>query len=122
MPGPNRRINMHTISTAVHVSHLDAMTGYGVLVRPLLSGDIASPVMGPSLHAADWDAMIRHLGRLGWEPIEDDEVDDLPLCVGVTADGCEVVALHGREPILDDPDPEQLAEAEDVLRGLAGMW
>ena len=94
---------MHTISTAVHVSHLDAMTGYGVLVRPLLSGDIASPVMGPSLHAADWDAMIRHLGRLGWEPIEDDE------------------ALHGREPILDDPDPEQLAEAEAVLRGLAGM-
>ena len=72
---------MHTISTAVHVSHLDA----------------------------------------GWEPIEDDEVDALPLCVGVTADGCEVVALHGREPILDDPDPEQLAEAEAVLRGLAGM-
>jgi len=25
------------------------------------------------------------------------------------------------QPILDDPDPEQLAEAEAVLRGLAGM-
>jgi hypothetical protein len=65
--------------------------------------------------------MIRQLDRLGWEPMEDDEVDDVPLCVGITANGGEAVALYGREPILDDPCLEQIVAAEAELRALAGL-
>ena len=65
--------------------------------------------------------MIRQLDRLGWEPMEDDEGDDVPLCVGITANGGEAVALYGREPILDDPCLEQIVAAEAELRALAGL-
>lgn len=112
---------MHTISTAVHVAHLDPMTGVGPLLRPALTGDVPSPVMGPGLHESDWNAAIRRLDGLGWEPMEDGEMDDVPLCVGVTANGCEVVALYGREPILDDPCLEQIMAAEAELRRLVGL-
>ena len=53
--------------------------------------------------------------------MEDGEMDDVPLCVGVTANGCEVVALYGREPILDDPCLEQIMAAEAELRRLVGL-
>ncbi len=125
---------MHTISTATHVAHLDPMTGFGVLVRPALGDDLRSPFtdytliddvptmcFGQSVQQTDWDSMIRQLDRLGWEPVEDDEVDGVPLCVGVTATGCEVVALYGREPILADPCLGQIMTAEAELRALAGL-
>ncbi len=60
--------------------------------------DVADPLGGQSLHHADWDAVVRHLDGLGWEPSEDEHGD---LChAGYTSDGREVIGLYGREPII----------------------
>ena len=112
---------MLTVRTAVHVAHLDPMTGFGLLVRPALADDLPSPVLGPSLHEADWNGMVRRLAALGWQPAEDDDIDDVPRVVGYTPDRREVVGLVADEPVVDDPTEDQLAEVDAALRQAAGL-
>ncbi|MCU1675621.1 MAG: hypothetical protein JWM93_379 [Frankiales bacterium] len=86
-----------TITYACHIAHLDAMSGVGVLIRPRPADDLRDPCGGASLHARDWNAVMRDLALRGWEPSED---DDGGLChVGYTADGLDAVALYGHEPL-----------------------
>jgi hypothetical protein len=89
---------VRTFTYASHAAYLDPLHGTGLLVRPLPREDVADPLGGQSLHHADWDAVVRHLDGLGWEPSEDEHGD---LChAGYTSDGREVIGLYGREPII----------------------
>ncbi|MGW6131340.1 hypothetical protein ACWFNE_15060 [Cellulomonas sp. NPDC055163] len=109
-----------SVTFASHVAHLDPMTGYGVLVRPDPSRDLADPMRpGLSLHSADWDAALLRLDALGWEPLGDEW--DVPTWEGSTADGREVVALYGRTPVIGRPTPAELSEARAALCVLAGV-
>jgi len=109
---------MNTITFASHVAYIDPWTGEGLLVRPIPSDDLSLGGM-VSLHAADWDAAIAHLRGLGWEPTADD--DGSPMLVGVTADGRDVIALYGREPVSSLPSIRECAEASQELMRLAGL-
>ena len=105
---------MQTIAAAAHTAYLDVMTGEGLLVLPHADDDLGSPLGVASLHEADWNAMLRTLDHLGWEPTEGEGGD---LCaVGEDADGRTVVGLYGREPITSEP---RLDETEASLARLA---
>jgi hypothetical protein len=110
---------MQTIAYAAHVAHLDPVTGEGLLVRPPAADDLVDRLGHGSLHEADWNAAVRHLDDLGWEPSED-EVGGL--ChVGHTRDGRAVVGLYGRAPVITAPSLAQAADAYVDLRRLAGL-
>ena len=110
---------MNTIEFAVHVAYLDPMTGEGLLVRPKPADDLSVGMV--SLHAADWDAAIHHLRGLGWEPVEDEDGDGMPMFAGMTQDGRDVIALYGHEPITSEPTPEECRDADEELVRVAGI-
>lgn len=107
---------IETITTAAHTAFVDATTGSGCLVRPLSSDDISAGGSA-SLHAADWNAMIRHLGRMGWELLENEETG-MPCVDGVAPDGREVVAFYGREAV--EVDLDVLFQVQEELQRLIG--
>jgi len=109
---------MHTITWASHEAHLDPMTGEGLLVMPDPAYDVYG-LAGASLHASGWDAVVRHLDTLGWEPSEDEYGGWQH--AGHTADGRQVMALYGRDPIVSMPDMEECHRAVTALAGLAGL-
>lgn len=111
---------MFTVTFAAHVAYLDPTTGTGLLVRPDAANDLSLGGM-VSLHAADWDAAVAHLRRLGWEPLESEEADGTSMFAGVTADGRDTIALYGCEPITSMPSITELAEADAELAGMAGV-
>jgi hypothetical protein len=114
-----KRPDVETIRYAAHVAHLDALTGEGLLLLPLVADDVRDPLGHGSLHAADWDAVVRHLDGLGWDPTE---AEDGGLCyVGRTRDGRTVVGLYGRAPVITAPTLMQAADAHADLRRLAGI-
>ena len=96
------------------------MNGEGVLVMPDPAVDVRGLGLSPSLHASGWDAVVRHLDGLGWEPCEDDEQGGW-LHVGLTTDGLDVLALFGRDPIVSRPSLEECMESVRDLAGMAGM-
>lgn len=97
---------------AFHTAHLDLVNGVGLLTRPHSREDVW---LGPeSLHGSDWNAAVRELDSLGWEPLADD--DGLPMIEGLTGDGREVVALYGRSPIVTMPDFDDIIAATNELR------
>lgn len=112
---------MLTIHYAAHVAHLDPVTGEGLLTMPRPEDDVHMPGHGASLHAAGWDAVMRKLEGLGWEPSEDEDGFGLTVPVGVTRDGREVIALYGREPVVSEPTLSEMAEAMSALCEVAGV-
>lgn len=84
------------IEYAAHSAMLDE-DGTGLLVLPHPADDLQ--LIGPSLHSADWDAVVADLATRGWQPLEAD-ADELQamgaVLAGVLSDGREVIAL---EPI-----------------------
>ena len=100
-----------------HVAFLDPMTGEGRLVMPEPAEDLSWPGSPVSLHAAEWDAVVRELDRLAWEPTEDED-GGWSHC-GQTTDGRDVVSLYGREPITSEPSIEDAAAACEELDRLA---
>jgi hypothetical protein len=97
---------------AFHLAYLDVTTGVGMLVLPRSDENVWLGV--DSVQAADWDTAIRRLDSLGWEPLTDEW--DLPMVEGTTPDGCEVVALYGRDPIVSQPDFGDLRASATALR------
>lgn len=111
---------MHTIRTAAHTAHLDPMTGEGLLVLPNPREDVPDPfsslgacATADSVHAADWDQMVRALDGLGWEPTQDE--DGGWLDAGRTRDGRPIIGLYGRDPITADPTLAEVASASAAL-------
>ncbi|MCW2529604.1 MAG: hypothetical protein JWM76_4464 [Pseudonocardiales bacterium] len=100
---------MRTIELASHTAHLDQMYGVGVLVRPKPCDDVRDPLSGPSLHAVEWDAVIRHLAELSFQPTEGEHGGTS--VVGVTEHGNEVIALYGWTPIVSVPTIEEESRA-----------
>jgi hypothetical protein len=114
-----KRPDVETIRYAAHVAHLDALSGEGLLVLPPVADDVCDPLGHGSLHAADWDAVVRHLDGLGWEPTE---AEDGGLCyVGRTRDGRAVIGLFGREPVTGTPSIPEQAAAVEALGRLADL-
>lgn len=124
--------HVQTIATATHVAFLYPMTGSGMLVCPRPADDVQGvAVPGPvvnglqtiecaSLHESDWNAMMKRLWDLGWTVLEDDETGG-ELLEGMTGDGREVFALYGNDPIVSDPDMDDLAAANRELRSVVGL-
>jgi hypothetical protein len=111
---------MNTIKFAAHVAYLDPMTGQGLLVMPRPEDDLT--LGGVGLHEADWNYAIAELDRLGWEPTEDDEDEEVGVCYdGDTIDGRAVIGLYGREPVVTMPTIREYAEADEELMRLAGL-
>lgn len=86
-----------SLNFACHDAYMDSDTGSGLLVLPLPSRDQPEPGRVGSLHGADWDAVVRHLRGLGWEPTED--YDGSPVYEGQTAEGREAYGLCGPVPV-----------------------
>jgi len=61
------------------------------------------------------------LDRLGWEPLEAEEADGTPMFAGMTTDGRDAIALHGRESVTSLPSIMELREAGTELARLAGI-
>lgn len=99
-----------TLATSCHVAVLDVETGYGLLRRPHPDADLS--MLGPSLHWADWDAMMRLLVGHGWEQQEDD--DGLPQHVADLGDGGELIALYG-PAMRSEVDMRDLVRAHEAL-------
>jgi hypothetical protein len=97
---------------AFHLAYLDVTMGVGMLVLPRSEENVW--LGADSVHGADWDTAIKQLDRLGWEPLTDEW--DLPMLEGMTADGREVVALHGRDPIVSQPALTDLIARTAALR------
>ena len=112
---------MRSVVFASHVAYLDDRTGCGVMVRPRPADDIASPDWGPSLHEADWDAILRLLHDEGWEPIPADVVGAGPAVEGYTGDGKQVIVLSGRYPVSLELDLDEVVRSLDELHELAGL-
>lgn len=111
---------MRTIQFAACVAYIDPMTGEGLLVmaRPELDLSLG----GVGLHEADWNHAIAELDRLGWEPTEDDEDEEVGVCYdGDTLDGRAVIGLYCREPITPMASIRECAEASEELMRLAGL-
>jgi hypothetical protein len=88
-----------------------------VLVLPLPSDDMR--VSGPSLHASDWEAVMRDLAANDWQPSES-ETGEWVFC-GETAEGRDVIGLLGLDPIVSEPSLEEMARASAELLVLAGV-
>jgi hypothetical protein len=115
-----RKIAMNTIEFAVHTVYLDPVTGQGLLVVGLPEDDLS--LGGVSLHEADWNHAIAELDRLGWEPTEDDEDEEVGVCYdGDTLDGRAVIGLYGREPITPMASIRECGMASQELMRLAGL-
>lgn len=112
---------MRSVVFASHVAYLDDRTGCGVMVRPRPSDDVSWPGSGPSLHEADWAAIVRLLDDEGWEPLGDGSGDSRPCVEGYTGDGKQVIVLSGRYPVADDPELDEVARTLDELHHLAGL-
>lgn len=111
---------MNTIRFAAFTAHLDPMTGQGLLVMPRPEDDLS--LGGVGLHEADWNHVIAELDRLGWEPTEDDEDEEVGVCYdGDTIDGRAVIGLYGREPITQLASMRECGEASQELMRLAGL-
>ncbi|MGC5288894.1 hypothetical protein [Micromonospora sp. DT231] len=114
---------METLAYACQTAYLDRMNGSGLLVRSLPEGDVAAPVepgkvpVALSAHEADWNAAIRDLDARGWEPGEDGEGG---FALDSTMSDGREVGLYGREPVIDEPDMERIAESFAELCRLAG--
>lgn len=122
-PSPERATvtDLPTWTTALHVAYYCPMSGDGRLVLPLPEDDSADTWGATALAAADGIDMLRMLALHGVQPAEDDEHGG-PWChVGYRADGREVVALYGVDPITSTPSVAQLAEAGAALRLAAGL-
>jgi hypothetical protein len=104
---------MHTptITRARHVAVLDALTGFGLLAVSGPESDVIDPLphSALTLGQGDWDRMMADLGAAGWEPTEDE--GGMPMFDGRLADGREVVALFGLDPITTMPTIAELVEA-----------
>lgn len=110
---------MRALTFASHLVYLDDMAGCGLLILPHPSTDVPSPAsLSASLHAAEWDDIMRLLDQQGWEPLDDGK--GMPMVDGETADGRDVVTLYGRERIIAEPTLEQQEESLSELRRLAG--
>lgn len=97
------------IATGVcHTAYLDAMSGAGVLVCPPRSEDLRVSG-GATFQEADWDASMRALWALGWQPTEDDEGEWHHL--GDTPAGHRLINLCNPDPISSDWDWDQQGEA-----------
>ncbi len=112
---------MRSVVFASHIAYLDDLTGCGFLVRPKPGDDIPSPSAGPSLHEADWNAIVRLLDDEGWEPIEDADRHGGPCVEGYTADGKQVIVLSGRDPVAIDLDLDDVSRSLDELHELVGL-
>lgn len=108
---------VQTVTYAAHAAYLEPMSGEGVLALPLDADDVMMPGAMQSLHADDWDNVMRDLYRLGFMPSTDDEEQYME--VGVTADGRSVIGLGG-SPLGDDSIPARAA-AWPFLREAAGI-
>ena len=112
-----RDLVIETVSYASHIAHLEPMTGEGLLILPRAIDDVEPLIGMVSLHAAEWDRVIRDLDRRGWEPSEDDSGD--LVYVGTTVDGRPVIGLYGEHPVISQPSIEQAAEAWRKLLAIA---
>lgn len=88
---------MHVLHFASHTAHVDDLAGCGLLRLPAPGEDLRGPLLGESLHGADWADVVRFLAASGWEPSEDEHGDLVH--EGYTTDGREVVALCRSEGI-----------------------
>jgi hypothetical protein len=98
-----------------HVAYVDPIHGCGLVVRPNPDGDVW--LGNESVFWSAWSVAVRRLAEFGWDILADDF--DEPVIEGVTADGCEVVALYGLDPVLAQPMIEELAVACSDLRRIA---
>lgn len=108
---------IHRVPRAACEAFLEPLTGQGMLRLPKPSEDVHG--LGMGFHAADYDAMVRELDRLGFEPTEG---EDGGWCVdGMNRDGHEVIGLYGRHPIVSDPSIEQMVTASAALAEAVGL-
>ena len=110
---------METVTYACHTAYLDPMTGSGLMTRPNPEDDLRTGGLSESLREADWNNAMRDLNARGWEPSMDEEGDRI-LVDSHLPDGSEVIALYGRNPIIGDPSFEEMGEAFEELRRMAG--
>ncbi|MBK9476324.1 MAG: hypothetical protein IPL94_08785 [Tetrasphaera sp.] len=109
---------MHLIRNATHSAAVDVLTGVGYALIPDPDQDVADP--GPlthSLHAHDWDDLVRRLSLVGFEPT--DEADpgtwvELP-------DGRALLALYGAGPVHAATDPGELHQSAALCREALGV-
>ncbi|MGC3952851.1 MAG: hypothetical protein QM804_01105 [Propionicimonas sp.] len=125
---------MQTITYAASVAYLDMMTGTGLLALPRATDDLSgvllddpnAPIHGAiswnswTLHAADFDAVVRHLDGIGWELAEGDWPGSW-MEVGRDAQGRDLIGLWARESIIGNPSLEELEDAHRELVALAGL-
>jgi hypothetical protein len=111
---------MFTMETALHKAFFDPMTGEARLVMPLPVDD--RDIEG--LHASDG---LHILGRMQreWGVVSaydsDDEGGDPWEHVGNCADGREIVAMYGVNPLLDTVTDEEIDAAAELLDAMAGL-
>lgn len=111
---------MVTLEYATVRAYLDPITGAGLIVTPDHADDIPPPVGGGlSLQQADWNNAVRHLDRIGWEPLPDD--DGAPYFVGDTRDGCTAHAMMCRHPARRNCPTGEWLEACRALEQAAGV-
>jgi hypothetical protein len=115
---------MFTIKTALHEAFCDPMTGEARLVMPRPWDDLDSPAGGESLHTSDGLLILARM-QAEWGVVSaydaNDEAGDPWEHVGYRADGREVVALYGVNPLLDTLTDEEIEAAGAVLDALAGL-
>lgn len=134
-------MNIHSTRVGeAHRAYWDNETGQGMLIRPPRSRDLRldtdtylraelrgeggetllGMVPSQTMHEADFDAALRDLRILGFEPSESD--NDEPFCVdGYLADGSQVIGLYGLNPIRDEPGLDEFIEATADLRVAVGL-
>ena len=101
---------MSALTIASHTAYLAPMSGMGLLVLPHADANVAdpAPTVCLTVHEAEWNAAVRHLDGMGWEPAED-EAGGVHT-IGQDSEGRCVVALHGREPITSEPTFEAMSD------------
>jgi hypothetical protein len=134
--GTPRYVDVTIVEFAAHTAYLDLLTGVGyllipqadsdvdALVDPLVEGawsewlhDVDHPVH-LSLHAADRQHALNHLGELGWALLYDE--DGYIEIAGRTPDGREALCIYG-DPTAEDLSLEALDCAVIALDIAAGL-
>lgn len=74
----------------------------------------------PSLHESAWNAVVRELDRLGWEPSEDED-GNFPCHATYMPDAREVIGLYAHSPITSIPSIEECAASFARFREVVGL-
>jgi hypothetical protein len=133
---PSPYVDVTIIEYAAHTAYLDPLTGVGYLLTPRPGTDVKAPAdplvdaawsdrlhdhaqpTHLSLHGADRQHALTHLGERGWALLYDE--DGRIEIAGRTADGREALCIYGA-PTTDNPTLDALDCAIIALDIAAGL-